>query len=72
MSFGIPCLATDLCLTPNDIFLGPLKVISIPRNGGPRNGALKTYSLFQFLYWGLFIATQCKVCVYRFMLVLTN
>jgi len=25
----------ELCLTPNDIFLGPLEVISIPRNGGP-------------------------------------
>ena len=34
--FGIPCLATDLCLTPNDIFLGPLEVISIPRNGRPK------------------------------------
>jgi len=30
MSFGIPCLTMDLCLTPNDIFLGPLELMSMP------------------------------------------
>jgi len=40
--FGIPCLATDLCLTPNNIFLGPLEVISIPWNGRPSEWPTQT------------------------------